>query len=82
MDKQKPNHQPLKQIIIEGAVPKEDNAQNGWAVNLQKAYIAGLSMAYTGGGRGRPPSRTQSYHTLKSEAEEHRTWIFVKKLLF
>jgi len=35
MDKQKPNHLPLKQIIIEGAVvissdvPKEDNAQNG-----------------------------------------------------
>ena len=56
MDKQKPNHQPLKEIIIEGAVvissdvPKEDNAQNGWAVNLQKAYIAGLAMAYTGGG--------------------------------
>lgn len=55
MDKQKPNHQPLKQIIIEGTVPKEDNAQNGWAVNLQKAYIAGLSMAYTGGGEGGGP---------------------------
>ena len=62
MDKQKPNHLPLKQIIIEAAVvissdvPKEDNAQNGWAVNLQKAYIAGLAMAYTGGGeRGRYP---------------------------
>ena len=42
-------------------------------------------MAYTGGGKGGcppPPSRTQSYHTFKSETEEHRTWIFVKQLKF